>query len=58
MTTQCFSEQIEFQGLGQCKVSGDFSAPQVSSDASALLLKEVDQARGLLEKFSQGFTDS
>ena len=44
MTTECIPQQIEFQGLESRRIVGDFSAGQVSSDAGALLLREVDTA--------------
>ena len=57
MTTECFTEQIQFQDLGQRNVVSDFSAGMVSSDAGGLLLREVNKSRQLLEKFSNCFTD-
>ncbi len=49
MSTECFTKQIEFQGLGQRKVVADFSAGYVTSDAGSLLLTEVDKKRGILQ---------
>ncbi len=57
MNTECFTKQIEFQGLGQRKVVADFSAGHVTSDAGSLLLAEVDKKRGILQSFSNCFTD-
>ena len=57
MTTECIPQQIEFQSLESRRIIGDFSAGQLSSDARALLLREVDTGRGLLKGFSECFTD-
>ena len=57
MSPECFTKQIEFQGLGQRKVVADFSAGPVTSDAGSLLLAEVDKKRGILQSFSNCFTD-
>ena len=57
MITECIPQQLEFQGLESRRVVVDFSAGQVSSDAGALLLREVDTSQGLLKDFSECFTD-
>jgi hypothetical protein len=55
--TECNAEQLEFQGLGTRQVVADFSAGQVTSDAGALLLREVEHGRGILTRFAQCFVD-
>ena len=50
-------EEIEFQGLGGRKVVGQFDGGRITTDAGALLLGEVEHARGFLVDFSKCFTD-
>ena len=57
MPTQCIPEQLEFQGLGVRRVVADFSGGRVTSDAGALLLREVETGSGILEQFSRCFVD-
>lgn len=57
MKTECNAEQFEFQGLGTRQVVADFSAGQVTSDAGALLLREVERGRGMLARLAQCFVD-
>lgn len=56
MKTGC-KEEIEFQGLGGRKVVGQFDGGRITTDAGALLLGEVEHARGFLLDFSKCFTD-
>jgi hypothetical protein len=57
LPTQCIPEQLEFQGLGVRRVVADFSGGRVTSDAGALLLREVETGSGILEQFSRCFVD-
>jgi len=57
MKTQCNPKQLYFQGLGPRKVVGKFDGGTITSDAGALLLREVDTATGLFERFSSCFVD-
>jgi hypothetical protein len=57
LQTQCIPEQMEFQGLARRKVVADFSGGRVTSDAGGLLLREVEQGAGILERFSECFVD-
>lgn len=57
MQTQCIPEQMEFQGLARRKVVADFSGGRVTSDAGGLLLREVEQGTGILQRFSECFVD-
>ena len=50
-------EEVEFQGLGVGKVVGQFDGGRITTDAGALLLGEVEHARGFLRDFSKCFTD-
>jgi DDE family transposase len=55
--TQCNKQNLLFQDLGNRKVVADFNGGTITSDAGALLLREIDLAHGLLDSFSQCFTD-
>jgi len=55
--TQCNKQHLLFQDLGNRKVVAGFDGGTISSDAGALLLREIDLAHGLLDSFSACFTD-
>ncbi len=55
--TQCTKQYLLFQGLGNRQVVADFDGGTISSDAGALLLREIDMAHGLLDSFTECFTD-
>jgi hypothetical protein len=57
MKTQCNPKQLHFQGLGQREVVGCFDGGTITSDAGALLLREIDRARNLFDGFSRCFVD-
>jgi len=57
MKTQCNPKQLHFQGLGTRKVVGCFDGGTITSDAGALLLREIENARKFFEKFSRCFVD-
>ena len=57
LTTECIGEQLSFQGLEQRQVVADFSAGAVTSDAGALLLREVAEGSRLLRSFAGCFVD-
>jgi len=55
--TECNREQLQFQGLGSRKVSACFSGGEITSDAGALLVREVSRRSGILRDFSKCFID-
>nr|MDJ0862069.1 transposase [Gammaproteobacteria bacterium] len=57
MVTECNPEQLAFDSLGRREVVAKFDSGQISSDGGALLLREVEQRTGILERFSRCFTD-
>ena len=57
MPTQCISEQLEFQGLGNRRLVTDFSGGRITSDAGGLLLREVEKCTGILRGFADCFVD-
>lgn len=57
MPTQCKPQQLEFQGLQRRKVVADFSGGRITSDAGAVLLREVAEGAGILRSFAECFVD-
>jgi hypothetical protein len=55
--TQCKTPTVQFQPLGSREVSACFDGGQVTSDAGGLLLREVEQRFGFIERFAACFTD-
>uniref|UniRef100_UPI0035AC0AFD transposase n=1 Tax=Thiolapillus sp. TaxID=2017437 RepID=UPI0035AC0AFD len=50
MNTECKPEQLEFQTLDRREVTGRFDGGRITSDGGGLLLREVDQRIGLLDR--------
>lgn len=57
MKTECNLEQLEFHALGRREVIGRFDGGRITSDGGGLLLREVDQRLGLLERLAGCFSD-
>lgn len=57
MGTECTQEQLQFQGLGRREIVGAFDGGRITSDGGALLLREVDERLGLLERLGGCFVD-
>jgi hypothetical protein len=57
MPKQSVTKQLHFQGLGPRKVVADFDGGTITSDAGGLLLREVDLAYGIIDEFTECFTD-
>ena len=55
--TECSLQQLLFQDLGRRNLVADFNGGTISSDAGALLLREVDIARNFINRFSECFID-
>jgi len=55
--TECKAGRLEFQGFGRRQVVASFDGGRISSDGGLLLLREVAQHTGLLERFAHCFTD-
>ena len=55
--TDCSRQPLLFQDLGSRKVVADFSGGTLSSDAGALLLRQVDINLGLTAELAQCFND-
>jgi hypothetical protein len=57
MQTQCTGENGGAQYVGARKVAVDFEGGQISSDAGALLLRDVDRTLRLTERVAACFQD-
>jgi hypothetical protein len=55
--TKCTAPSLHFQDLGSRSVVAQFNGGTITSDAGALLLREVDSRFGFLERFAACFTD-
>lgn len=55
--TKCNTQPLQFQALGSRSVLAAFDGGNITSDAGALLLREVDGHFGFLERFATCFTD-
>lgn len=55
--TECFTEALLFQDLGERKVVADFSGGHLSSDGGALLLRQVDAGLGVSRALAGCFVD-
>jgi Transposase DDE domain group 1 len=57
MTTECNGKQYQFQGLGKRLIVGRFDGGKITSDAGALLLRELEAKRGIIGQFASCFVD-
>ncbi|MDP6924076.1 MAG: IS1380 family transposase [Candidatus Scalindua sp.] len=57
MSTECIQKTFEFKELGKRKVVSQFNGGTISTDAGTLLLRELENGRGILKQFSKCFTD-
>jgi len=55
--TECTQQSIEFHPLGRREITARFDAPAITSDAGALLLRELDLKFGFIKQFAQCFDD-
>jgi Transposase DDE domain group 1 len=55
--TECTPPLFDFQDLGPRKVVAAFDGGKVTSDGGALLLREVEEKFGFVERFASCFTD-
>ena len=57
MSTECTPAQLDFHAFGGRDVVGRFDGGRLSSDGGGVLLREVDQRLGLLQRLAGGFRD-
>jgi Transposase DDE domain group 1 len=57
LQTQCNQQSFEFHPLNQRQVVGRFDGGEITTDAGGLLLREVEQRRGIIARFAACFRD-
>ncbi len=57
MSTECIQERFDFHPLNHREVVARFDGGEITSDAGALLLREVERRTGILKQLSFCFTD-
>jgi hypothetical protein len=57
MKTHCNQKTFEFQAENSRKIVAHFNGGNISSDAGGLLLKQTEQATGIIAQFAGCFTD-
>jgi hypothetical protein len=57
MKTEYTRNYNSFQALGKREIVADFSGGTITSDGGGLLLREVEQRTGILQRFAECFTD-
>jgi hypothetical protein len=57
MRTECNGKQYQFQDLGKRLIVGRFDGGKITSDAGALLLRELEAKRGIIGEFASCFVD-
>ena len=57
MRTHCNPNQFTFQAFNGRSVSCSFNGGHITSDSGGLLLREVEEGQGFIQRFSQCFTD-
>ena len=55
--TECNGQRLLFSSLGPKKIQADFDGGQITSDAGALLLREVDRRLGLIDAIDACIAD-
>ena len=53
MATQCSEGKLIFHGLDSREVVGRFDGGEITSDAGAVLLREVEKRTGILGRMSE-----
>ena len=57
MPTECIRERFDFHPLNHREVVARFDGGEITSDAGALLLREVEHKTGILRQLAACFTD-
>ena len=57
MRTECNQQSFAFHALGRREVVARFDGGRITSDAGGLLLRETEQATGIIRQFAACFTD-
>lgn len=57
MSTDCIPDQLSFGRIGRREIVAGFTGGDLSSDAGALLLRQVERRTGILHAFANCFRD-
>ncbi len=57
MQTECNTDRFDFQPLAKREVLGSFDGGDITSDAGALLLREIETKLRIVDRFAGCFTD-
>jgi hypothetical protein len=57
MQTQCTTQKLSFEGLGDRRVEAQCTAERITTDTGGLLLREVAEKMDLFEQTARCFTD-
>lgn len=57
MTTECTQKSFDFQPLARRQITSRFDGGTITSDAGALLLREVERKTGIVGRFAACFED-
>ncbi len=57
MKTHCNQKTFEFQAENSRKIVAHFNGGNISSDSGGLLLKQTEQAAGIIAQFADCFDD-
>ena len=57
MKAECRRNRYTFQVLNRRRVEGRFDGGRITSDAGALLLREVEERVGIIRQFARCFSD-
>ena len=55
--TDCITQLLLFSSLQRKKIQGDFNGGSLTSDAGALLLREIDKRIGLIDAINNCIPD-
>ena len=55
--TECNQKDLTFHGLGRREVVARFDGGAITSDAGGVLLRELEERTGILQRFADCFTD-
>ena len=56
--TDCTHKIISFPALKRCRIETEFTGGDITSDAGALLLREVDRRLGLIKAVDEATSES
>ena len=57
MQTECTPKLFEFEAIERRKVVAGFDGGDITSNAGALLLRQLDRGLGLVRRFAECFID-